>query len=106
MIMLLAYKVGWTNSQTQTFRSYLSPNVHDSDESGTSFDWLLTLLPYPILGSGWEECTDAAIFSLLRDKLNSGYNEQVFELKDTQRLKRHLQQVGIQYFWRQNLVFL
>ena len=37
MIMLLAYKVGWTNSQTQTFRSYLSPNVHDSDESGTRF---------------------------------------------------------------------
>jgi hypothetical protein len=54
---------------------------------------LLTLLIYPNLVSGWEECTDAAIFALLRDKLNSGYTEQAFELKDTQRLKKHLQQV-------------
>jgi len=44
--------------------------------------------------SGWEECADAALFALLRDKFNSGKTEQAFELKDTQRLKKHLQQVG------------
>jgi hypothetical protein len=44
--------------------------------------------------SGWEECADASLFALLRDKLKSGKTEQAFELKDTQRLKKHLQQVG------------
>ncbi len=44
--------------------------------------------------SGWEECTDASLFALLRDKLKSGKTEQAFELKDTQRLKKHVQQVG------------
>lgn len=44
--------------------------------------------------SGWEECADASLFALLRDKLKSGKTEQAFELKDTQRLKKHVQQVG------------
>jgi hypothetical protein len=33
------------------------------------------------------------MFALLRDKLKSGKTEQAHELKDTQRLKKHLQQV-------------
>ncbi len=33
------------------------------------------------------------MFALLRDKLASGKTEQAHELKDSQRLKKHLQQV-------------
>jgi hypothetical protein len=58
------------------------------------------LLSYTSLG--WEECTDAALFVLLRDKLKSGSTEQAFELKDVQRLKKHLQQVRNQYFCMPN----
>jgi hypothetical protein len=93
MIMLLAFKVGWTSSQSQTFRTYLSPNVHDSDDSGTSPAAAAHECASSCRSSGWEECTDAALFALLRDRLKSGNTEQVFEMKDTQRLKKHLQQV-------------
>ena len=42
--------------------------------------------------SGWKECADAALLAMLRDKFKSGKTEQALELKDTQRLKKHLQQ--------------
>jgi hypothetical protein len=93
MILLLSFKVGWTNSQTQCFRSYLSPNVHDSEDSGTAFP--ASTAGFSHVPTGWEEFTDSAVFALLRDKLQSGKVEQTFELKDTQRLKKHLQQVGV-----------
>ena len=102
MIMLLAFKVGWSSSQSQTFRTYLSPNVHDSDDSGTSSAAAAHECASSCRSSGWEESTDAALFALLRDKLKSGNTEQVFELKDTQRLKKHLQQVFV--FFMPNLV--
>ncbi len=35
------------------------------------------------------------MFALLRDKFKSGKTEQAHELKDTQRLKKHLQQVTL-----------
>ena len=46
---------------------------------------------------------DAALFALLRDKFKSGKTEQAFELKDTQRLKKHLQQVRPSYARASNL---